>query len=295
MFMARPALSAARTTDILDLFAAFPGRAFTMSEIIRATGINVASCHAVLSVLAQRGYLSRRDGDKTYMLGPALLCVGQAAFQALPLAVRAQEAAARLFQDLQIPVLLSTIAGDEILALSAFSTSDGRSTGLRAGQRVPLIPPNGAHFLAWAGEPEIAAWLARSGDQDEAKLASLRTMLALVRRRGFQVTLRTASKTELALLMAQMAAGQPPLDYKLQVAHALSDESWPLSQPETINPGQSYDIVLIAASIFDRDGQAYLSLGLGGFAGPVDGQTILELSAHLLEACLRVMREQRAS
>ncbi len=293
--MARPALSAARTTDILDLFAAFPGRAFTMSEIIKATGINVASCHAVLSVLTQRGYLSRREGDKNYTLGPALLCVGQAAFQALPLAVRAREAAARLFEELQTPVLLSTIAGDEILSLAAFATSDGRSTGLRVGQRAPLIPPNGAHFLAWASEPDISAWLARSANQDEANIDSLRATLALVRQRGFQVTLRTSTKTELAMLMAQMATGQPPLDYKTQVTHALSDASWPLSQPETIEPGESYDIVLIAAPIFDRDGHAYLSLGLGGFAAPVDGQTILDLSARLLETCLRVMREERAS
>jgi DNA-binding IclR family transcriptional regulator len=293
--VARPALSAARTTDILDLFAAFPGRAFTMSEIMKATGVNVASCHAVLSVLTQRGYLSRSDADKSYVLGPALLCVGQAALQSQTLVARAQQAAERLFDEVRIPVLLSTLAGDDLLALSAFSLPDGQNVRLRAGQRVPLIPPVGAHFLAWASEPEIEAWLARAEPQTDEHLASLRDALALVRSRGFQVTSRVSGNTEFSALMAQMSVGQPPLDYRSRAAHALSDDTWALTQPETIEPGEAYDISLIAAPIFDREGQARLSLGLGGFSGPVEGQRILDLSAQLLDTCLRVMREERAN
>ncbi len=292
--MARPALSAARTTDILDLFAAFPGRAFTMSEIMKATGVNVASCHAILGVLAQRGYLSRDDADKSYVLGPALLCVGEAARLTQTLVARAQQAAERLFDELQVPVLLSTTAGDDLLALSSFSLPGGPDTRLRAGQRVPLIPPVGAHFIAWASEPEIEEWLGRAEPHTEDHKETLRSTLALVRRRGFQVTSRVSGNAEFSALMAQMALGQPPLDYRLQAAHVLADDSWALAQPETIEPGESYDISLIAAPIFDRAGQARLSLGLGGFPGLVDGQRILDLAKTLLDTCLRVMREERA-
>jgi DNA-binding IclR family transcriptional regulator len=89
--------------------------------------------------------------------------------------------------------------------------------------------------------------------------------------------------------------GQPPLEYRSRAALALSDDTWALTQPETIEPGEAYDISLIAAPIFDREGQARLSLGLGGFSGPVEGKRILDLSALLLDTCLRVMREERAN
>ena len=90
--MARPALSASRTTAVLDLLTAFPGRAFTMAEIVRATKINVASCHAVLAALTSRGYLTRLP-QKTYVLGPALIAVGHASRLSQPLVARAQDKA----------------------------------------------------------------------------------------------------------------------------------------------------------------------------------------------------------
>src|SRR5689334_18817876 len=71
--MARPALSATRGIEILDLLAAFPTQAFTLSEIARASGINVSSCHSVLNALLVRGYLSHGASPKTYVLGPALV------------------------------------------------------------------------------------------------------------------------------------------------------------------------------------------------------------------------------
>jgi DNA-binding IclR family transcriptional regulator len=279
--------------DVLDLFTAFPGRAFTMSEIMTATGINVASCHAVLSALAGRGYLARRG--KAYTLGAALIAVGQAAAQTSPIIGRAQAAAHALNAELGTTVLLSTVAAGEILALTSLPDPSGRQAGIRMGQRVPLVPPAGVHFLAWASEEAITTWISRGETEDEAQIAAWRHELDLTRARGFQVTLRGETTEAFADMMGRMAGGTQPLAYKTEVPHLLTDHGWTLAQPETIDAHTLYDVALIAAPIFDRDGHAMLSLGLGGFAEPIDGARIEALAGRLMETCLRVMREERGA
>ena len=293
--MARPALSASRTMDILDLFTAFPTRAFTMSEIMRTANINVASCHAILSALSSRGYLLRRG--KSYVLGSALIAVGHAASLAQPLIARAQAAAYQLNEELGVAVLLSTLAGDEILALTSLKDREGIETSLHAGQRMPLIPPAGAHFIAWAADKAVDEWIARAGTDDQNEIAEWRRALELIRARGYQVTLR-AQQTQtqaFAELMARMAAGTPPLEYRTEAKRLIADHGWKLAQPETIEPDSRYEAVLIAAPIFDQTGDACLSLGLGGFHEPLSGARINTLAEQLMKTCLRVMREARGT
>jgi len=287
--MARPALSASRTMDILDLLTAFPTRAFTMSEIMRATNINVASCHAILSALGSRGYLLRRG--KSYVLGHALIAVGQAASLAQPLIARAQAAALQLNEELDVAVLLSTLAGDEILALTSLRDRAGHTASFRIGQRMPLVPPAGAHFIAWASDAAVDAWIERAGETDAGAIAEWRRALQLIRARGFQVTLRASQTEAFAELMARMAAGSQPLEYRTQARRLIADHGWKLAQPETIQPNSRYEAVLIAAPIFDEAGHASLSLGLGGFTEPLTGARITMLAEKLMKTCLRVMRE----
>jgi len=292
--VARPALSASRTTAVLDLLTAFPGRAFTMAEIVRATKINVASCHAVLAALTSRGYLTRLP-QKTYVLGPALIAVGHASRLSQPLVARAQDAARELFEETGLPVLLSTAVGGDILALTSLVDKAGRSAGMRLGQRMPLEPPLGAHFVAWASEETIEEWIARGGDDDPELAPAWREALALVRRRGYQVTLGTSMETEFASLMAEMASGRQPIEYHDQATSLVATHPWRLAQPETIEPTERYDVVLIAAPIFDQTGEARLSLCLGGFSEKLTGAQITAYADQLLRTCLKVMREDRGS
>src|SRR5215207_3055980 len=158
--MARPALSAARGLDILDLLASSAGRSLTLSDIVRATGINVASCHAVLNVLAERGYLSRDAQAKTYSLGPAIFGAGQAALTSLPILAHAEHAGRELFAQLDIPVAITAAVGGEIVGLISIGEQGGRRPLLRAGERRERVPPIGAPFVAWSGDEAIEAWLA---------------------------------------------------------------------------------------------------------------------------------------
>jgi DNA-binding IclR family transcriptional regulator len=294
--VARPALSASRSVDVIDFLAAFPGRGFTLSEIARAAKINVASCHAVLTALTERGYLARSDHQRTYTLGPALVAIGDAALRSQTLVARAKEAAEELSAELGVAVLLSAVIGDEMVGIVSIADASGRGAGLKVGERRPMAPPLGAPFLAWSSEAAIEAWIARSGAPHRDTLArEWRHTLALTRKRGFQVTLRSPEGPDISAVMAEMASGRGAPDYKEGVARLINSLDLHLAQPETIEPDQVYDVVLIASPIFDQSGEAAFNLCFGGFSEKLTGAVVSSYADRLVRTCLQVMREHRAA
>jgi DNA-binding IclR family transcriptional regulator len=292
--VARPALSASRSSDIIDFLAAFPERKFTLSEIVRATKINVASCHAVLATLTDCGYLARCPSTRTYTLGPALVAIGQAALRSQPLVTRAKEAAERLQRELGTTVLLTTVVGDEILAVLTVPEASARHPGLRAGERMPLVAPVGTPFLAWASEEAVESWIARHASPRDRKLVKeWRHSLVLTRQRGYQVMLRAPNTSEIGMLMAEMAAGGRVPDYKDEVLRLVNSFDHALSQPETIEPDQLYDIFVISAPLFDQTGEAAFNLSLIGFSGKLTGAAIVGHADQLVRACIEIMRADR--
>lgn len=281
--MARPALSAARGIDIIDIFAAAPARSMTMSDVARTTGINIASCHAVLTVLAERGYLVRDAQSKTYALGPVIYAAGQAALAAQPLLAHAEAAARALFAELHIAVMMSAAIGDEIVGIVSISDKDGRPPLLRTGERRPRVPPIGAPFVAWSGEPAIEAWLAGASDAE-----ALRRAVETIRDRGFEVLLRTTETADRASQLLQMAE---PRTAGADGFHRLGPD---MALPDRIEPEAFYDVTMIAAPIFDRQGVCAFNLCLGPFPDRLAGEAILDLADRLLEACVAVMHADRA-
>lgn len=291
--MPRPALSASRSIDVLDFLAGFPGRSFSLSEIARAAKINVASCHAVLNALTERGYLSRTP-QRTYGLGPALVAIGHAALKSQPLIARARQAADELAAEFGVGVLLSAVVGDEVLGVVALDDPAGRDPGLRVGERMPLAPPVGAQFLAWSPRAAIDAWIARrAGPADAQLVEEWREALALIRQRGFQVALRSPDSSELAALMAEMASGRQAAQYKEQMVRLIGSLDHHLAQPREILPDTRYDVLLIAAPIFDQNGEAAFSLCLGGFPEPLSGAQVATYADRLVRTCVQIMREDR--
>lgn len=291
--MARPALSATRGLDIIDLLAGHPGRGFTLSEVVRATGINNASCHAILGALVERGYVVRDPFKRTFGLGPVLIAVGAAAVQAQPLLERAGRAARELAAELDVPVLLSAAVGDEIVGIVAAGDPLGRPPELKPGERRPLVPPLGSPFVAWEDDAAISDWLARgSHAKDAAFAATQRHNLDLIRARGFQVLLRTPGDRRLAPEIADMARARGGPSYKDRM-RSLADRVDAIALPETIEAGASYDVILIAAPVFDRAGACVYNLCLGDFARLLTGAEVIALAERLLAACIEVMQADR--
>jgi DNA-binding IclR family transcriptional regulator len=294
--VSRPGLSASRSIDIIEFLARFPQRAFTLSELVRATGINVSSCHVVLNRLTERGYLSRCPEQKTYTLGPSLIAIGQAGFKSQPMIARVHRAAQELLRDLDVPVLLSTIVGGDILAVLALEDSQGRAPGLWVGERLPLVPPLGAPFLAWASEEAIEGWIASRAAPPEPRLADeWRRNLELTRERGFQVAMSWAKGPSLATMMLDMANGGAGGEYRSELTRLINTLEDYNPQPETILADEFYDVVMIAAPIFDATGSAVFNLSLGGFPQKLSGAMINDYAERLVRTCLEIMRADRAT
>lgn len=293
--MVRPALSASRGIDIIDFLARFPGRGFTLSEIVKGTGINLASCHAVLAALSERGYVARDPGAKTWRLGPVLFAMGQVALASQPLLAATRAAAERLRAETGLPTLASTVIGEEIVGIVACNMPDGRSAGLNVGERMPLVPPVGASFLAWAGEEEVAAWLARAAPgSDEAMLAYWRDGLARIRARSFQVELHAPGGPQMADRMEEMAAGRGAVGYKGELLKLVQSLGRHPEQPGELVADARYDVILIAAPVFDHEGRCAYNLCLGGFDRPLSGGDVQGLGNKLVAVCLQVMQADRA-
>lgn len=284
--MTRPALSALRAIEIIDFMSQAPSQAYTLSELVRHTGTNVASLHAILNVLMRRGYLLRHPAHKTYRLSPALAAIGEAVAASEPMLGHARSGAERLAARTGLEVTVVARTGDDAICLSRAAGSHRLRVSMRIGQRVTLSPPLGATYYAWAEPDEVEAWIRRGEgvDPDRAHAA-----LNIVRERGFLVTVKSPAQSEVKRALAARDAAREGADR--EVARALSVLQRGLYQPETLELEAAYDVDLMTAPIFDHTHQATYSMSLVGFAGPLSGAEVLRLAGVLMEACSDVMRD----
>jgi DNA-binding IclR family transcriptional regulator len=246
--MARPALSASRSVDVLNFLAAHAPEQFTLSDISAALGINLSSTHALLNTLEAAGYVIRHPRLRSYSLGASVVALGNAALQSHPAIACANDEAQRLGAELSLSVAVTADAGDDIVFLGRMGEHRPRDIDAYAGQRIPLSPPVGAVFVAW-GDPE--GWLAKAADR-----AEMQSVLHEVRNRGW-------------------AASFEPDHYQ------------PLG---SMDPGASYDVVMIAAPVFGPTGNAVVALTLLGLPAALDGDRIAYYGQKVSEAGLLATR-----
>src|SRR5438045_3729495 len=113
--MARAAPAADRAASIVSFLTANRGRGFTISELVRHLGMNIASAHATLAVLCEFGFLVRDPVHRTYVLGPALAATGFAALEQHPAIDAAIEQAEKLAGALDSEVSVSSLAGRDVV------------------------------------------------------------------------------------------------------------------------------------------------------------------------------------
>ena len=283
--MARPALAASRAVAILNFLAAYPGEGFTLSDLAGRLDINVASTHALLSVLSDAGYVIRHPRLRTFTLGPSIVGLGTAALEAHPAIDLARDAARDIARRTRLEVTLTAPAGDEIVFLARAGAHSPRGGPVHVGQRVPLLPPLGSVFVAWG---EADGWLAASDDP-----ATLRAILEGVRRRGYAVGLEASAQASFGHALDTLA-GHPADD---TLRGALRGYVTDIGSREyfaaDLDEARSYDLSMIAAPIFGPTGDVVLALSILGFAGPVTGRDIIGWGEDLRDACLVVTKRSR--
>ena len=281
---ARPALSAARTVSVLNFLAAHPTQSFTLSELSRRLDINPASLHAVLTELTAAGYLARHPTHKTYRLGPAMVALGHAALEAHGVVDLARDEMRRLAEELDLECEASVTIGDEIVVLARAGLPIPAWEGPAVGQRLPLVAPVGAVFMAQAAEDEIAAWLDRSPVATARERRRFRRYLDAVRRRGWSVTLRVRAERPVGRALTRLADEPGAASARDSLAALVGELGHEEHQLLDIDPAATYTVTSIAAPVFGPEGEVVIALAALGFRRTLTGVDVRHLGTRVAEA-----------
>jgi DNA-binding IclR family transcriptional regulator len=179
-------------------------------------------------------------------------------------------------------VVASAVAGEEIVMLAVAGEERPFGTALRAGQRLPLAPPIGTVFLAWAGEDAVHRWLERR-EASDADRHRWRGSLVAVRRRGFCVALDSAARH---LLAEAVSAGSAPTGLVTDLDHGeyvLVD----------LRSDREYAVSVIAAPVFGDDGSVAMALTLFDLPDQLSAARVVELAEALLHSTTTITKELR--
>jgi DNA-binding IclR family transcriptional regulator len=276
--MARPALSAARAVQVLNFLAAHSTETFTLSELVRRTGVNVASMHAILAVLEEAGYVVR-DGDaRTYVLGPMLVPVGLASGRRHDVIGLARDRLRVMANDLDATGLVVGATATEMVILDEVSVTAPRVPS--TGQRVRMVPPMGAVFMAWADARRVEEWLA-SWPTTAAQSDRLVKGLDLVRARGYAVGLETTARHGMRQALRDLQEEPGSRRARGQLRRNVAQLGDLGTVVFDLDDAVDYDLGHVAAPVFDAAGQVAISVYLVGLRGRHTGQAVHELGQRL--------------
>jgi DNA-binding IclR family transcriptional regulator len=279
--MVRSALSANRTLTILDWIVGHPGEAFTLSELSRASGINIPSLMSVLQSLTDAGYLGRHPIKKTYEAGPALLAIGLVVGAHHPsleiLGHELEELAAAVKTECHASVVI----GDQVVIVADAGRPGSHSLSVRVGYRVPFIAPIGDVFVAWSTPREIDEWMLRAGTKTYWSRAEVEADLSMVRGRGYTMNLfkNRGHSPAIALDLLTERPHDPKRREMVKAAVSEFSKSWRTLQPK---PGRRYDVSNVSAPVFNSHGRVVMAIVLNGFA-QIEGSELLAHTERLMQ------------
>jgi DNA-binding IclR family transcriptional regulator len=276
--MPRQAPATDRTISVINLLAGNPNGSFTLSELCRQLNINKATVHPQLATLVQAGYLQRDPASKTYALGGALIAVGNAAgYRQFEVVEYARDEMIALANDLGVHCVASARFGMEIVML-ARSGRNGAGLSLDVG-RLPVIPPYGSVFMAWADEGTREEWLRQLPAERPAELeAHYRAAIDSIRTNGYGLGLRPGDDRA-RWQRSSFPAGAPTIP--------LSAADYLLLEPE---PGAEYSLNVIAAPVFGRDGQVIIAISMFDFPPVLTGTEVKTAAERLVQVARRVTK-----
>ncbi len=291
--MARPAPAASRAVQILDLLVTHPTERFTLTELVRRTGMSLGSAHATLAVLEGSGHVSRNPTTRAYSLGPALVVAGVVALEHHPAIDAARHVIEPLAEQLGTEVVVSARTVDEIIFIARSGRHSAFGPGVREGERVPLVPPLGAVFLAWSEDREIQQWLERSPDPSPESLARHRSALELARIRGFTATASSDTQRQLGERTFSLSDSPSNTDLRNDVAElfaVLATEDYPIID---LDAQRRFDVGNIAAPVFGADGEVIAAISASGFPPGLDAESVITAGTKIRDAAAIATRSSR--
>jgi DNA-binding IclR family transcriptional regulator len=258
----------ARVVDVVETLAGRPDARWTLTDLARATGMTRATAHAVLTTLADRGWVHRDDADKSYAVGPYLAVLGRALAATRPLEQLAHDAAAKLAVEHGHTTVVVHLVNDAVVVTDVVPPP-GVHSAIAVGNKVPYLPPFGPGFVAWAPADEQQTWLEHARRINPGLGERLEAVLPAVRRRGYSL-----ERADDAARAAYEVLGRLQDDvFGAAVREILGRVLLDLTRVDylgsELRPGR-HRVASIAAPVFDERGRVVLNLAVqprGEFSG----------------------------
>lgn len=275
-----------RVVSVLESLAGHPS-GLTMTQLAHEVGINRTTCHSIVLVLEECGFVRQDRMRRTYSLGPAVLSLGRAARSSLGIVDAVSPGAEYLAAELQLECVAAMPAGDRITVVASAGSTSSFGVRLPVGLQVPLVPPLGSLVVAWSDEDAVEAWLDRGhlGEDDRARL---RKAVVAVRARGYSVTFEARSQLELGRVVGLQWPEVPAeaRDARDRLIGELAHEEYLTSDIA----GGAQRVTQISVPVFGADGAVAAMLTVNGFPEPLTHDRITWYAERMQVAAGEVMR-----
>jgi len=293
--VARTSNGVLRAVTLLHLLADDPTSAWPLAELARRADLSYASAHSIASALEASGLVRRHPRSRTYTLGPALIALGAAARRGYRVVDDALPEMERLSLDLELGCLASARVGDDMVMLAVTGPPQPFGSRVQVGERVPIAPPLGLAFIAWADATTIDDYLDHSGRRlTAAERRQYLDALALVRERGYGVVLDSSTRHRLVgRLRESPALGVARPDHELdEILLELALDEYALVHGDE---AAEYAVTALTAPVFGPDGDVVLVLTLVGFSSPLRVDALRAYAARMFEATAAIQSAMTAA
>lgn len=174
-----------KALDLLDLFTRSQPQ-LGLSQLSRASGLNKATCHRLLTELESRGLLEQVGPAREYRLGPAVLRLSALREAAVPTREAAMPTLRRLAEATGETAHLSHLVAGKLQTLAfAYASRGGVKVMMEDADILPFhATASGAAVLAFGASPETL--IAATPDPE-----TLRARIAITRSKGYAETIST--------------------------------------------------------------------------------------------------------
>jgi len=229
----------------------------------------------------QRGY-------GRFSSGSLLAANERNVLQSVRMAETARAQLETLAKELDMGCSIVAPAGGESIYVAVadhVATQGGKN---RLGARAPLVPPLGALFVDSPNGVSQEEWLAGLGKCDDEVTARAQEQLALVRSRGWSISLLGAlSPHELDEAIDAYSCPQRTPEQARRFLVTVS-AMFDMHEPAHMEANQQYDVLHLTVPVKQPDGATVLALRLSELRKRLTGSEITGLIERLKAAAVRV-------
>jgi len=171
-----------RGLDVLDLFCHGANR-LSLTEIAAKINLTPSTTSRILHTLQIRGYLSRDEETKKFVIGSQALRLTTSSFRTFDLRKIAAPVLHRLHEQYNESLSLYIVLDGHRVCIDRLETTHALRHVVNIGDRLPLTRgASGKVLLAWLPEGERKAIIPREGPISDAELET-------IRKQGFAISM----------------------------------------------------------------------------------------------------------